>query len=93
MAYVYMLTNDKGNVLYVGATDDLKARVYLHRGGFIPGFTKKYNVHKLVYFETREDMNAARERERQLKGKTRAKKNVIVETMNPSWVDLSSKVT
>lgn len=88
-----MLTNDKGNVLYIGATDDLKARTGLHRGGFIPGFTKKYNVHKLVYFEFREDMKAARERERQLKGKTRAKKNTIIETMNPSWVDLSSKVT
>ncbi|RDJ93416.1 hypothetical protein B4Q13_22055, partial [Lacticaseibacillus rhamnosus] len=50
-AYVYMLTNDRGNVLYVGATDNLKKRLYHHKHGLVPGFTKKYNVHRLVYFE------------------------------------------
>ena len=93
MAHVYMLTNDKGNVLYVGSTDNLKDRLYLHRGGFVPGFTKKYNVHKLVFFEEHADMAGARERERQLKGKARAKKNKIVESVNPSWCDLSSEIT
>ncbi|MBI4403064.1 MAG: GIY-YIG nuclease family protein [Deltaproteobacteria bacterium] len=93
MAYVYMLTNDKGNVLYTGATYNLKERLYLHKGGFVPGFTKKYNIHKLVYFEEYADMAAARERERQLKGKSRAKKEALLRSANPTLCDLSSKIS
>ena len=92
MAFVYMLTNDRGNVLYIGATDDLQERLAQHKGGFVPGFTKKYNVHQLVYFEEHADMERARERERQLKGKTRAKKNAIIQSANPTMCDLSSKI-
>ena len=92
VAYVYMLTNGRGNVLYVGATENLKERVYLHKGGFVTGFTKKYNVDRLVYFEKHEGIEKARERERQLKGKTRAKKNLLIESFNPSWCDLSSEI-
>jgi putative endonuclease len=91
-AYVYVLTNDRGNVLYVGATDNLKKRLYHHKHGLVPGFTKKYNLHRLVYFELYDNMDAARIREKQLKGKTRAKKDAVVESMNPSRKDLSSQL-
>ncbi len=92
-AYVYVLTNDRSNVLYVGATDNLKKRVYHHKHRLVPGFTKKYNVHRLVYYESHQSMDAARAREKQLKGKTRAKKNVLVESTNPLWNDLSSELS
>ena len=91
-SYVYILTNDFGNVMYVGATDDLKARLYQHKTRLIPGFTEKYRVSKLVYFEEHADEISALMREKQIKGKTRAKKNKIVESMNPDWNDLSAKV-
>jgi len=90
-ACVYVLTNDRGNVLYVGSTDNLKKRLYHHKHGLVAGFTKKYNAHRLVYYESHQNMKAARTREKQLKGKTRAKKDALVETMNPSWIDLSSQ--
>ena len=88
-----MLTNDKGNVLYIGSTEDLKKRIYFHKHGLIPGFTKKYNVHRLVYYEIHSSLESAEKREKQLKGRTRAKKNALVELQNPTWRDLSSKIT
>lgn len=91
--YVYMLTNDGGNVLYLGVTSDLKKRLYLHGRRLVPGFTQKYNVHRLVYYESHLCMKAARAREKQLKGKTRAKKNALIESTNPSWNDLSSEIS
>lgn len=91
--YVYILTNDKGNVLYIGSTEDLKKRIYFHRHRLIPGFTKKYNVHRLVYYETYSGLEDAEQREKQLKGKTRAKKNALVESVNPTWHDLSSEIS
>ena len=91
-AYVYMLTNYWGNVLYIGSTEDLRIRLYQHKKGLIPGFTQKYNVKKLVYFEDHPNLASAEIREKQLKGKTRAKKNAIVEFLNPKWDDLSSRV-
>jgi putative endonuclease len=90
--YVYILTNDRGNVLYIGSTEDLQRRMYFHKRRLIAGFTKKYNVHRLVYFETMVSLEAAEAREKQLKGKTRAKKNALVESKNPSWSDLSSQI-
>lgn len=90
-AYVYMLTNYWGNVLYIGSTEDLKTRIYQHKKRLIPGFTQKYNVYKLVYFEEHSSEESAITREKQLKGKTRAKKNAVVESINPEWNDLSSK--
>jgi len=83
IAYVYVLTNDRSNVLYVGATDNLKSGLYHHKHRLVPGFTKKYNVHRLVYYELHDSMESARIREKQLKGKTRAKKDAVVESMNP----------
>ena len=87
-AYVYMLANVKRNVLYVGATTDLGNRVYLHKKRLVPGFTRKYNVTRLVYFESHSSIEEARERERQLKGKSRAKKNTIIESLNPFWPEI-----
>lgn len=87
-SYVYMLTNSRGNVLYVGVTDDLKRRMYFHRNKLISGFTKKYNVHKLVYFEIHDSLELALVREKALKGMSRMKKNKVVESLNPGWGEL-----
>ena len=75
--------------MYIGVTNDLERRLYEHKHQLADGFTEKYNVHKLVYFETTSDIHAALEREKQLKRWKRAKKNALVETMNPVWRDLS----
>ena len=87
--YVYMMTNRHRKVLYAGMTNDLTRRVYEHQNHLIPGFTAKYNVDMLVYFEQTGDVNAAIAREKQIKGWSRAKKNVLVESMNPDWADLA----
>ena len=89
MYYVYLLTNWNNQVLYIGVTNNLKRRLYEHQQGLIAGFTKKYHVHKLVYFEMTTDVKAAIAREKQLKGWTRTKKNALVATINPDWCDLS----
>ena len=88
--YVYILTNKSGSVMYVGVTNDLVRRLYEHKNGLVDGFTKKYNVHKLVYYEITTDINAAIAREKQLKGWTRKRKNALVMTKNPHWDDLSA---
>ena len=87
--YVYILTNAYDTVMYIGVTNNLERRLYEHKNKLIKGFTERYNVHKLVYFETSTDIHAAIEREKQLKGWRREKKNALVETMNPEWRDLS----
>ena len=89
-AFVYMLTNDRGNFLYIGSTSDLKERVYFHKKGMIAGFTKKYNVHRLIYFERHAGLESARKRERELKGKSRAKKDLLIKSQNPSFSELIS---
>ena len=88
--YVYILTNNRGNVMYVGVTNNLTRRLYEHKNGLIDGFTKRYNVHKLVYFEQTCDINEAIAREKQLKGWSRAKKNALIKNANPQWRDLSA---
>ena len=88
-----MLTNFRGNVLYIGSTEDLRTRLGQHKKRLIPGFTQKYNADKLVYFEEHPSLESAELREKYLKGKNRAKKNVIVESLNPKWNDLTSTVT
>ena len=87
--YVYILTNFSNKVMYIGVTNDLQRRLYEHKNKLLAGFTKQYNVHKLVYYEYTMDVNAAIAREKQLKGWNRSKKNSLVETMNPEWRDLS----
>ena len=87
--YVYFLTNRSNSVLYVGVTNNLQRRLYEHKHELADGFTKRYHVHKLVYFETTTDVKAAIGREKQIKSWSRARKNSLVETMNPKWEDLS----
>ena len=89
--YVYMLTNKYKNVLYTGVTSNLEKRLYEHKMKLVKGFTHKYNVDKLVYFEETSDVNAAIAREKQLKGWVRNKKNALIETINPEWNDLSAE--
>jgi putative endonuclease len=86
--YVYLLCNERRNVLYVGVTANLRERLYLHKKRLIPGFTKKYNVSCLVYLESFPSIEEARERERQIKGKSRAQKNAIIESTNPLWSEV-----
>ena len=90
--YVYMLTNASRVVLYIGVTRDLEGRVYEHREGAIKGFTQKYRVNRLVWYEDYPDPASAIAREKQLKGWTRAKKNALVEKMNPRWNDLGEDI-
>ena len=87
--YVYILTNQYNNVMYIGVTNDLQRRLYEHKNELVPGFTSRYHVHKLVYYEETGDVRIALEREMQLKGLLRKKKNALVETVNPDWHDLS----
>jgi putative endonuclease len=87
--YVYILTNKSDRVMYIGVTSNLERRLYEHKQELVDGFTKKYHVHKLVYYEQTSDVRAAIAREKELKGWLRAKKNALVETMNPTWRDLS----
>lgn len=86
--YVYILSSASGT-LYAGATNDLEGRVYQHKQKLIPGFTARYNVERLVYFEETSSVQAAFAREKQVKGWSRAKKVALVASMNPNWVDLS----
>ena len=87
--YVYILSSNTNVTIYTGITNDLVRRVYEHKNNLDPNsFTAKYNVHKLVYFEQTSDVRVALEREKQIKGWIRARKNALVETMNPKWEDL-----
>jgi len=88
MYYVYILTNIYNKVLYTGVTNDLIRRLYEHQNKIYDGFTAKYNVHKLVYFDYVEEVLSVIEREKQIKGWTRQKKIRLIETMNPNWDDL-----
>ena len=90
MYFVYILSNWDDSILYIGVTGNLPRRLYEHKKGLVDGFAKKYNVHKLVYFENTNDVYSAISREKQLKGWTRAKKNSLIQTTNPNWDDLSA---
>jgi putative endonuclease len=78
-------------VIYVGVTNDLTRRIYEHKNKLVEGFTKKYNVDKLVYFEETNDVNSALAREKEIKKWHREKKNNLVLRMNPKWNDLSKE--
>ncbi|HAO94266.1 MAG: excinuclease ABC subunit C [Deltaproteobacteria bacterium GWB2_55_19] len=86
--YVYIITNKWNNVLYTGVTNDLKRRIYEHKEKLIDGFTKKYNIDKLVYYEATGSIESAITREKQIKGGSRAQKKELVRSMNAGWVDL-----
>ncbi len=85
---VYIMSNQRNGTLYVGVTSQLSKRVWEHRQGIVEGFTKRYKLHDLVYFEVCQDMYAAISREKQLKAGSRAKKINLIEAMNPCWNDL-----
>jgi putative endonuclease len=86
--YVYIITNKNNTVLYTGITNDLKRRVYEHKEKLIDGFTKKYNIAKLVYYEICRDVESAIFREKQVKAGSRAKKIELINSMNREWKDL-----
>jgi len=88
--YVYLLTNWNNKVIYLGVTNNLERRLYEHKNKLVKGFTEKYNVNKLVYFEETQDVTAAIAREKEIKKWRREKKNQLVNRMNPNWKDLSS---
>lgn len=90
--YIYILTNTYNTVLYTGMTNDLLRRVAEHKAGRGSAFTKKYNLHKLVYIELTDDVHAAIAREKQIKAGLRQKKIDLVEGVNPDWEDLYTKI-
>ena len=91
--YVYILANVTNTAIYVGVTRDLVRRMYEHKHKLDPGsFTAKYDIHKLVYYEYTNDVRAAIEREKQIKGWNRARKNKLVASRNPQWEDLYQSI-
>ncbi len=86
--YVYIMTN-RSKTLYTGVTNNLERRVFEHKYKLIPGFTKKYNITRLVYFEEGTDIDSAIMREKQIKGWLRKKKIDLIEKENPEWKDLA----
>ena len=86
--YVYIMTN-KSRTLYIGVTNNLERRAYEHQQKLMPGFTFKYNLTQLAYFEVTQDIHAAIAREKQIKGWIRSKKTALIESMNPEWKGLS----
>ena len=90
--YVYILASDRNGTLYVGVTNDLARRVYEHRNDLIEGFTKRYGVHRLVWFEVHGDINEAILREKRIKKWNRSWKLRVIEEMNPDWIDLTEQL-
>lgn len=88
--YVYILTNVTNRVLYTGVTRDLIGRIYTHKNKLVKGFSAKYNLNKLVYYEIHEDINEAIKREKLIKSGSREKKLKLIESINPNFDDLYS---
>jgi len=88
--FVYIMTS-VSRTLYTGVTNNLVRRVYEHKNKIIPGFTSRYNITELVYFEETSDVQAALTREKEIKGWRRAKKSQLIASVNPKWLDFSSK--
>jgi len=86
--YVYLMTNKANAVIYTGVTSNLQKRIYEHKAKLMHGFTKRYNVHRLVYYESFDGMLAAIVREKQIKGGSRKKKIELIKSMNPEFRDL-----
>jgi len=86
--FIYIITNKNNSVLYTGVTSDLIKRIYQHKNKIVKGFSKRYNLEKLVYFEAFGDPELAIRKEKQLKGGPRQKKLDLINAMNPDWNDL-----
>ena len=90
--YIYIMTNKLNTVLYTGVTNDLRRRIYEHKEKLVKGFTKKYNVTKLVYYEIFDDVDDAISREKQIKGGSRQKKIDLINSINREWKDLYNEL-
>ncbi len=90
--YIYILSNFTKTVLYAGVTDNLVKRVYQHKQKLVDGFTAKYHVDRLVYYEIFQDPETAITREKTIKNLVRRKKNALIDTYNPAWEDLYEKI-
>ena len=90
--YIYILTNKINTVLYTGVTSNLPKRICEHKNELAEGFTKKYHVHKLVYYEVFDSMYFAIKREKEIKGKSHAYKESLINSFNPEWVDLYESI-
>ena len=90
--YVYIMANNYNTVLYIGVTNDLKRRVFEHKEKFVKGFSKRYNITKLVYYEVFSDAEEAIRREKQLKGGPRGRKVALIECLNEQWRDLYDSI-
>ncbi|PZP86842.1 MAG: hypothetical protein DI582_01625 [Azospirillum brasilense] len=91
-SYLYIMASKLHGTLYIGVTADLVKRVYEHRTGMVAGFTKKYHVHMLVYYEMHEDITQAIQRETQMKAWKRRWKIELIEKQNPAWEDLYASI-
>jgi endonuclease len=91
-AYTYILFNKRNGTLYIGVTSNLVKRIYEHKNKLVDGFTKKYNIDKLGYYEVFENIEDAINREKKLKGISREKKLKLIEINNPNWFDLYEEI-
>ncbi|WP_422486391.1 GIY-YIG nuclease family protein [Gudongella sp. DL1XJH-153] len=92
MYYVYILANWNNKVLYTGVTGNLQRRIFEHKNKLVDGFTKKYNVDKLVYYDSTDDIREAIKREKEIKGWKRFKKDELIREFNPDWRDLTEDI-
>ena len=90
--YIYIISNWNNKVIYTGMTNDLETRIYEHKNKIFEGFSKKYNLDKLVFYEYTNDVNAAIAREKEIKKWRREKKNKLIESVNPEWKDLAEEI-
>ena len=90
--YIYIMTNKNNTVLYTGVTNDLKRRIYEHKEKLVRGFSYKYNIDKVVYYEITENIEAAIEREKRIKGGSRQKKINLINSINPEWKDIYNEL-
>ena len=91
--YIYIITNKTEKVLYIGVTNNLERRIYEHKNKTVPGFTQKYNINKLIYFEHFDNINDAIKREKQLKKWNRKWKEELINKNNPKWNDLYNEIS
>lgn len=91
-SYIYIITNETNSVLYIGVTTDLPKRIYEHRNKLVDGFSAKYHLYKLIYFEVFDNIESALNREKQLKRWHREWKNNLISTNNPKWNDLYDEI-
>jgi putative endonuclease len=91
-SYVYIITNKRNGTLYIGVTSNIIKRIYEHKNRLVDGFSKKYNLHKLVYYEQYSDIKTAIEREKQIKKWERLWKLKLIEKTNPKWIDIYNEI-